>query len=108
MATDSYGARRSNAPPNDELTDFLSLLNELKSTGCTLLVVGDARRELFTRASASLLGNGRTLRYRLLAVTDASSRSVERRLPDPAESPFSLARTTKVANYEVTPRAVAD
>src|SRR6056297_1879747 len=108
MAIDSGSAGRSDGRPDDEFTDFLSLLNELKSTGCSLLVVGDARRELFTRASASLFGNPETLRYRLLAVTDASSRSVERRLPSPGDTPFALARTTKIANYEVTPRSVGD
>ena len=108
MAIDSESAGRSDDRPADEFTDFLSLLNELKATGCTLLVVGDVRRELFTRASASLFGSPETLRYRLLAVTDASSRSVERRLPDPDDSPFALARTTKIANYEVTPRSVAE
>lgn len=108
MAIDGGSAGRSDGRPDDEFIDFLGLLNELKATGCTLLVVGDARRDRFTAASARLFGNPETLRYRLLAVTDASSRSVERRLPSPGDSPFALARTTKIANYEVTPRSVAD
>lgn len=108
MATDSPGARGTDdGLPDDELTDFLSLLNELKATGCNLLVVGDARPELFTRASTSLLGDPESLRYRLLAVTDASPRSVTDRLPDPSEAPRPLAETTKIVNHAATPRSVA-
>lgn len=108
MATDSPGASGTDdSLPDDEFTDFLSLLNELKATGCNLLVVGDARPELFTRASASLLGSPESLRYRLLAVTDASPRSVAERLPDPSETPRPLAETTKLVNHAATPRSVA-
>lgn len=108
MATDSPGARGTDdGLPDEELTDFLSLLNELKATGCNLLVVGDARPELFTRASASLFGDPESLRYRLLAVTDASPQSVTERLPDPDETPRPLAETTKIVNHAVMPRSVA-
>jgi hypothetical protein len=108
MATDSPGSSGTDESiPDGELTDFLSLLNELKATGCNLLLVGDARPELFTRASASLLGDAESLRYRLLAVTDASPRSVTDRLPEGAESPRPLAETTKLVNHAVTPRSVA-
>jgi hypothetical protein len=108
MATDSPDAHGTDDDlPDDELTDFLSLLNELKATGCNLLVVGDARPELFTRASTSLLGDPESLRYRLLAVTGASPRSVAERLPDSSESPRPLAETTKIVNHAATPRSVA-
>ncbi|WP_137286089.1 DUF7504 family protein [Halorussus salinisoli] len=102
MGTDSSDAHGY----DDEFIDFLSLLNELKATGCNLLVVGDARPELFVRASENLLGDPEALRYRLLAVTDASSRSIAERLPDPDEVPRPLAETTKLVNHAVTPRSV--
>jgi hypothetical protein len=103
MGGDSSGARSDGG---DDLTDFLNLLNELQATGCNLLVVGDARPDLFTRASAALFGDPGELRYRLLAVTDASPRSVAERLPGPDESPRPLAETTKIINHATTPRSV--
>lgn len=103
MGGDSSGARGFD---EDDLTEFLNLLNELQATGCNLLVVGDACRDLFTRASAALLGDPGELRYRLLAVTDAGPRSVAERLPAAAESPRPLAETTKLVNHATTPRSV--
>lgn len=107
MATDHPGGDGSDVnAADDELTDFLSLLNELKATGCNLLLVGDARPELFTRASATLFGDPQTVRYRLLAVTDAGPRSITERLPDPSETPRPLAETTRIVNHAATPRSV--
>lgn len=98
--SDSTGGHaRGDEPPNDDLTDFLGLLNELKSTGCNLLVVGDAPRHLFTRASSRMLGDADAVRYRVLATTDATAQSIAERLPDPAESPRSLSETTHVLNH---------
>jgi hypothetical protein len=91
---------------DDDLTDFLNLLNELKTTGCNLLVVGDERPALFTRASASLLGDPESVRYRLVAATDASPRTVRDRLPDPSSSPRPLAETTRIVNHAGTPRSI--
>ena len=89
-----------------DLTAFFSLLNEYKATGCNLLVVGDAPRSVFTRASSRLLGDERALRYRLLAVTDAAPRSVSDRLPDPDATPRPLSATTRILNHAGTPRSV--
>lgn len=104
MGGDSSG---SHGLDDGDLSEFLNLLNELQATGCNLLVVGDARPDLFTRASANLLGDPTELRYRLLAVTDASPRSVAERLPDTDESPRPLAETTKLVNHATVPRSVA-
>jgi hypothetical protein len=90
----------------DDLTAFINLLNELKATGCTLLVVGDVPRGVFTRASSRLLGEETALRYRLLAVTDAAPRSVTERLPDPDATPRPLSATTRVLNHAGAPRSV--
>lgn len=106
MATPRSGGTDSDGDADDEVTDFLSLLHELKTTGCNLLVVGNARPDLFTRASASLLGSPETVRYRLLAATDASPRTVVERLPDPSESPRPLAETTRIVNHAGTPRSI--
>lgn len=104
MGGDSSGARGFD---DGDLTDFLNLLNEMQATGCNLLVVGDACPDLFTRASANLLGDPTELRYRLFAATDASPRSVAERLPDASESPRPLAETTQLVNHATTPRSVA-
>ncbi|MFC7079734.1 DUF7504 family protein [Halorussus caseinilyticus] len=94
------------SPPADDLTDFLGLLNELKSTGCNLLVVGDAPRELFTQASSRMFGDDDTVRYRTLAVTDATPESIAERLPDPSESPRPVGETTHVLNHAGALRSV--
>lgn len=91
---------------DERLGDFLNLLHELKTTGCSLLVVGAARPDLFTRASASLLGDPETVRYRLLAGTDAGPRTIVDRLPDPSKSPRPLAETTRIVTHAGTPRSV--
>ena len=106
--SDSTGrrARGDDEPPDDDLTDFLGLLNDLKSTGCNLLVVGDAPRHLFTRASSRMLGDADAVRYRVLATTDATARSIAERLPDPAESPRPLTETTHVLNHAGALRSV--
>ena len=106
MATDRSDGNSSDVDASDdELTGFLSLLNELKATGCNLLLVGDARPELFTRASASLFGDPQTVRYRLLAVTDAGSQTIAERFPDPTETPRPLAETARIVNHAATPRS---
>ncbi|NHN59078.1 MULTISPECIES: hypothetical protein [Halorussus] len=94
--------------PSDEEPRFLDVLRELKADGCNLLVVGDAPRRLFTAASAGLLGGTDEIRYRLLAITDASSRSVVERLPGPEAVPGSLADTTEVVNHAGPPRSAAE
>lgn len=98
-------ARGGDEPP-DDLADFLGLLNELKSTGCNLLVVGDAPRHLFARASGRMLGDADAVRYRVLATTDATAQSIADRLPDPAESPRPLTATTHLLNHAGALRSV--
>ncbi len=93
--------------PDDDLADFLGLLNELKSTGCNLMVVGDVPRELLTRASSRMLGDDDVVRYRVLAVTDATPESIAERLPDPSESPRPVGETTHVLNHVGAVRSVA-
>lgn len=107
MTTDNTVVRgpNDNAPP-DDFTAFLSLLNELKATGCNLLVVGDAPRDLFTRASSQLLGDAEALRHRVLAVTDATSESIAERLPDADTTPRPLPETTRILNHAGAPRSV--
>lgn len=106
MATDRSDGNSSDVDASDdELTGFLSLLNELKATGCNLLLVGDARPELFTRASANLFGDPQSVRYRLLAVTDAGSRTIAERFPAPTETPRPLAETARIVNHAATPRS---
>lgn len=106
MVTDEPTVRGSDEEPPDDLTAFLNLLNELKATGCSLLVVGDAPREVFTRASSRLLGDAEVLRYRVLAITDATAQSVADRLPDPNETPRPLTETTRIVNHAGAPRSV--
>ncbi|WP_135830265.1 DUF7504 family protein [Halorussus halobius] len=105
MATDGPLERGADGPP-DDFQAFVNLLNELKATGCALLVVGDTSRDLFTRASGQLLGDADVLRHRVLAVTDATPTSVAERLPDPAETPRPLTETTRVVNHAEAPRSV--
>ncbi|WP_276302514.1 DUF7504 family protein [Halorussus lipolyticus] len=93
--------------PPDDFTAFLSLLNELKATGCSLLVVGDAPRELFTRASSNLLGDAESIRHRVVAATDATSDSIAERLPNPDETPRPLSETARILNHAGAPRSVA-
>lgn len=106
MATDESCGRGSGEKPDDDLSAFLNLLNELKATGCSLLVVGDAPRDVFARASGRLLGDADVVRYRLLAVTDATAQSVADRLPNPNETPRPLTETTRIVNHAGAPRSV--
>ena len=85
-----------------------SVLRELKADGCNLLVVGDAPRRLFTEASGSFLGGADERRYRLLAVTDASPRSVVERLPTADGTSDPSAETTEIINHASPPRSVAN
>lgn len=105
---DRDGTDDADATPSDDGVEFLDVLRKLKADGCNLLVVGDAPRRLFTEASASLLGGPDELRYRLLAVTDASPQSVVERLPDPGEVTGSFAETTEIINHASPPRSVAE
>lgn len=106
MASDESCVRRSNEEPTDDLSAFLNLLNKLKATGCSLLVVGDAPREVFARASGRLLGDADVVRYRVLGVTDATTQSIGDRLPDPSETPRPLSETTRIVNHAGAPRSV--
>jgi hypothetical protein len=107
MTTDSPVVRGpDDDTPPDDFTAFLNLLNELKATGCSLLVVGDAPRELFTRASSHLLGDAETLRHRVVATTDATAESIAERLPDPDTTPRPLTETTRILNHAGAPRSV--
>jgi hypothetical protein len=107
MTTDQSVVRGPDDAPPDDFTAFLSLLNELKATGCNLLVVGDAPRELFTRASENLLGDAESIRHRVVAVTDATPESIAERLPHPEETPRPLGETARILNHAGAPRSVA-
>ncbi|WP_435181604.1 DUF7504 family protein [Halorussus sp. AFM4] len=107
MVTGRHTRRAPDDLPPDDTAAFLSLLNELKATGCNLLVVGDAPREVFTRASAQLFGDPDVLRHRVLAVTDATPAGVANRLPDPGEPPRPLAETTRLVTHAGVPRSTA-
>lgn len=108
MTTDQSVVRGpDNDVPPDDFTAFLSLLNELKATGCSLLVVGDAPREVFTRASSNLLGDTESIRHRVVAVTDATPESIAERLPDPDETPRPLSETARILNHSGAPRSVS-
>ncbi|WP_158055790.1 DUF7504 family protein [Halorussus halophilus] len=95
-------------PESDGLTEFFNLLNEFKTNGCNLLLVGDAPRSIFTRASAQLFGDADAMRYRVLAVTDATPQSIADRLPDPNTTPRPLSETTHVLNHTAVPRSVTN
>ncbi|WP_276280367.1 DUF7504 family protein [Halorussus caseinilyticus] len=99
---------RGDGPPDDSLARFQSKLRQLKSEGCNLLVVGDAPREVFTRASASMLGDPDARRWRVFALTDASPESVYDRLPAASAAPRPLSETTKIVNHALPPRPIAD
>ena len=90
----------------EDLESFGELLSKLKSNGCNILLAGDVPRELFTEASAKLLGADEELRYRVLAVTDATPDSVAERLPDPEVTPRPLTETTHVLNHAGTLRSI--
>jgi hypothetical protein len=108
-SSDYRGGRSDNdATSSEDAHRFLDVLRKLKTHGCNLLIVGDAPRRLFTEASASLLGEPDELRYRLLAVTDASAQSVVERLPDPEETPGEFAEATEIVNHASPPRSVVE
>ena len=90
----------------EDLESFTQLLHKLKSHGCSVLLAGDVPRELFTEASAKLLGADDERRYRVLAVTDATADSVAERLPDPEVTPRPLTQTTHVLNHAGTLRSI--
>ena len=92
-------------PPREELFEFRSILHELKSTGCNLLIVGDVPEYLFTKLSSRLLGDTDIMRYRLLAVTNATVESIAERLPEANETPRRLAETTHIVNHADMPRS---
>src|SRR6056297_2235981 len=103
----SYSTRGSDESlSDDELTEFVGVLKELKTTGCTLLVVGDGPRELLTRASGRMFGDDDVTRYRILAATDATPGSIAARLPDPESAPRPVEETTHVLNHAGAVRSV--
>lgn len=95
-------------PPDGEVAAFHATLQRLKRGGCSLLVVGDAPRRVFTRASGAMLGDPDVRRWRVFALTDAAPESVRERLPAAADAPRSLAETTKVVNHALPPQPIAD
>lgn len=97
-----------NGPPDEDLAAFRSTLRQFKQDGCNLLVVGDAPREMFTRASSSMLGDSDAPRWRVFALTDATSESVYERLPSADSTPRPLSETTKIVNHALPPRPITD
>lgn len=97
-----------NDPPGEDLAAFRSTLQQFKHDGCNLLVVGDSPRELFTRASETMLGDPDARRWRIFALTDASRESVHERLPSTTGTQYSLSETTKVIDHTVSNRPATD
>lgn len=93
---------RDGGPPDERLARFQSVLRRFKREGSTLLVVGDAPREVFTRASASMLGDPDARRWRVVVPTDATPESIAERLPAGSRP---LAETTAVLDYAPSSRS---
>ncbi|WP_135827192.1 DUF7504 family protein [Halorussus ruber] len=93
-------------PANEDLQQFLSLLQQLKVKGCNILVVGDPARNVFTECSNHLFGDDDALRQRIFAVTDAHPESIVDRLPDPNVAPRPVSNTTTVLNHAGPPRSI--
>lgn len=91
MATDS-------TQPAEDVSSFVGHLRALKRDGCSLFVVGDVPRYLFTRASESMLGDDDVDRYRAMVVTDADEESVRSRLPSATDSAGTKTRVLTCAN----------
>lgn len=96
-----HGNERETDPPDEDLAAFQSRLRRLKREGCNLLVVGDAPRELFMRASASMLGDADARRWRVFGRTDATPESVRDRLPAASVAPRPQSETTKIVSYPI-------
>jgi hypothetical protein len=94
--------------PDADFTAFRAALRRFKREGCNLLVVGDAPREVFTRASATMLGDADTPRWRVFALTDASPESVYERLQTADSTPRPLSETTRIVNHAIPPRPITD
>lgn len=99
MATDSTQTA-------EDVSSFVGHLRTLKRDGCSLFVVGDVPRHLFTRASSSMFGDDDVDRYRAMAVTDADAESVRHRLPS-ATDPTGT-KTRVVACERSVRRAAAE
>lgn len=95
-------------PPDADFAAFRTALQRFKREGCNLLVVGDAPREVFTRASATMLGDADTPRWRVFALTDATPESVYERLPSAGTTPRPLSETTRIVNHAIPPRPITD
>lgn len=102
------GNERETDPPDEDLAVFQSRLRRLKREGCNLLVVGDAPRELFTRASASMLGDGDARRWRVFGLTDATPESVRNRLPAASVAPRPRSETTKIVSHPIASQRTTD
>jgi hypothetical protein len=98
----------SSEPPDDDLATFRATLRRFKEEGCNLLVVGDPPREVFTRASSSMLGDSDARRWRVFALTDATPESIYERLPSADSAPHPLSETTKIVNHALPPRPITD
>jgi hypothetical protein len=94
--------------PDEDLAVFQSRLRRLKREGCNLLVVGDVPRELFTRASESMLGDADARRWRVFGLTDATPESVRDRLPSADAAPRPHSETTKIVTHAVGSQRTAD
>lgn len=102
------GNERGTDPPDENLTLFQSRLGQLKREGCNLLVVGDAPRELFTRASESMLGDPDARRWRVFGRTDATPESVRNRLPAASVAPRPQSETTQIVSHPIAPQRTTD
>lgn len=108
MSDVGHRNERKTDPPGEDLAAFQSKLGRLKREGCNLLVVGDAPRELFTEASASMLGDADARRWRVFGLTDATPESVHNRLPATSVAPRPRSETTKMVSHPIASQRTTD
>ncbi|WP_276299782.1 DUF7504 family protein [Halorussus lipolyticus] len=99
---------RGTDSPGEDIVAFQSRLRRLKREGCNLLVVGDVPRELFTRASESMVGDADARRWRVFGLTDATPESVRDRIPPDDVAPRPRSETTKLVSHSVGSQRTAD
>lgn len=93
--------RRDDSPPRE----FPEILHRFKRRGCNLLVTGSVPDGVTDRATRTLFGKGRYDRKRVLALTDATPKHTNPRLPSNANVEDA---TTWVIDQQNVARNVPD